>query len=280
MDRGRTGIYLPGNAARALHGLGLGVALLERAVLIPSQRFCDARGRLLAEVDLGAVWGEVGPCVAVPHADLHGVLRSGAAEVPLRRGVQGTALDLAGPSVTVACSDATCATYDLVIGADGVHSAVRRLALGAGAEARPVGQIGWPFVVACPPELTTWSVQLGRRSALLTLPLGGGRLYGYCDAPSGADRSTARLWEVLAGFGPPGPALLAALGDADALHVDAIQEVALDSWSRGRVLLIGDCVIAALALRYQAEILTTDADLARIAGVTPLSLDPASPQPC
>lgn len=37
-----------------------------------------------------------------------------------------------------------------------------------------------------------------------------------------------------------------------------------------------DCVIAAVALRHQADILTQDADLARIAGVIPLSLDPAS----
>lgn len=40
-----------------------------------------------------------------------------------------------------------------------------------------------------------------------------------------------------------------------------------------------DCVIAAVALRHQADILTTDADLARIAGVIPLALDPASLQP-
>lgn len=40
-----------------------------------------------------------------------------------------------------------------------------------------------------------------------------------------------------------------------------------------------DCMIAALALRHQADVLTQDADLARIAGVIPLSLDPASLQP-
>lgn len=40
-----------------------------------------------------------------------------------------------------------------------------------------------------------------------------------------------------------------------------------------------DCMIAAVALRHQADVLTQDADLARIAGVIPLSLDPASLQP-
>jgi DnaK suppressor protein len=43
-----TGIYLPGNAARALRALGLEHAVADRAVAIPKQRFCDARGRCLS----------------------------------------------------------------------------------------------------------------------------------------------------------------------------------------------------------------------------------------
>ena len=42
--------------------------------------------------------------------------------------------------------------YDLAVGADGIHSTVRRLAFGNEATARPVGQVGWRFVAACPSE--------------------------------------------------------------------------------------------------------------------------------
>ena len=55
------GIYLPGNAARALRALGLQSAVVERGSLITRQRVCDHRGRVLADIDVSALWGEVGP---------------------------------------------------------------------------------------------------------------------------------------------------------------------------------------------------------------------------
>ena len=65
------GIYLPGNAARALRALGLESAVAERGSLIRHQRLCDHRGNLLADIDLAALWGDVGPCLALHRADLH-----------------------------------------------------------------------------------------------------------------------------------------------------------------------------------------------------------------
>jgi FAD-dependent urate hydroxylase len=60
--KGGMGIYLPGNAARAL---GLEQEVLERAVVITRQRVSDHCGRLLAEVDLAELWDGVGPCLAL-----------------------------------------------------------------------------------------------------------------------------------------------------------------------------------------------------------------------
>ena len=75
-----TGIYLPGNAARALRALGLEQAVIERAVAIPRQRISDRRGRLLVEVDLAELWDGVGACFALPRPDLHDVLLEAARE--------------------------------------------------------------------------------------------------------------------------------------------------------------------------------------------------------
>jgi 2-polyprenyl-6-methoxyphenol hydroxylase-like FAD-dependent oxidoreductase len=138
---------------------------------------------------------------------------------------------------------------DLVIGADGIHSTVRRLAMGAGA-VRPMGQLAWRFVTECPSEVTTWTVLLGRDVTFLAVPIGRGQVYCYCDAPTEptprpqGDNVKGRLAELLTGFGTPVPAVLDTIGPDDAVHVAPIEEVTLNSWSRGSVLLVGDAAHA------------------------------------
>jgi 2-polyprenyl-6-methoxyphenol hydroxylase-like FAD-dependent oxidoreductase len=245
-----TGIYLPGNSARALRALGLESAVAERAALIPRQRFCDHRGNVLAEVDLDTLWDGVGPCLALHRADLHEVLANHGEPVPIRMGASLHRLSQEDGAVTVEFDDVSIGHYDLVIGADGIHSQIRRrLFLGADA-ARPVGQVAWRFLTSCPPEVTTWTVLLGSGVAFLAVPIGHGRVYCYCDAPadgipgtSGHD-AVAQLADILRGFSHPVPAILESLGPDHAVHVAPIEEVMLEHWSRGSVLLIGDAAHA------------------------------------
>ena len=82
-----TGMYLPGNAARALRAFGLEAQVASRAVEIAHQRFYDHHGRLLCEVDVAELWAAVGPCLAVHRAELHALLREAAGEVPIRIGL-------------------------------------------------------------------------------------------------------------------------------------------------------------------------------------------------
>jgi FAD-dependent urate hydroxylase len=240
-----TGIYLPGNAARALRALGLEQAVMERAVAIPRQRISDRRGRLLVEVDLAELWDGVGACFALPRPDLHDVLLEAAREAGIRMGVEVRALSAQNGTLSVELGDGTSDDYDLVVGADGVHSTVRRLAFGEHAIARPVGQLGWRFLADCPAEITTWSVMLGHRTAFLTIPMGNGRVYCYGDvvSASGEDRDDD-LGSLFSGFAEPVPSLIDSIQDRSLVHRSTIEEVALDSWVRGRVVLVGDAAHA------------------------------------
>ena len=213
--------------------------------MIPRQRVSDHRGRLLVEVDLAELWDGVGPCLALHRADLHAVLLDGARDVPIRMGADVRGLREQDGTVSVEFGDGTAGEYDLVIGADGIRSTVRRLAFGDDATARPVGQVGWRFVTACPPEITTWSVMLGHRTAFLTIPIGNGRVYCYCDvvSSSGEDRDDD-LGRLFSGFAEPVPEPLDSVAGRDLVHRSTIEEVALDSWVRGRVVLIGDAAHA------------------------------------
>jgi 2-polyprenyl-6-methoxyphenol hydroxylase-like FAD-dependent oxidoreductase len=91
---------------------------------------------------------------------------------------------------------------------------------------------------------------LGRDATFLAVPIGRGRVYCYCDAPldaisepQGGDVAT-RLAELLSGFAAPVPAILEALDPHVPVHVAPIEEVSLDQWFYGPVLLIGDAAHA------------------------------------
>ena len=234
-----TGIFLPGSSVRALDTLGLGEEVAGQAAGILRQRTLDHRGRTLFEVEADALWHGVAPCLALPRADLHQVLLAGVGDVPVRWGEspEAVAFDDVGVTVTVG---GTPTRYDLVLGADGVHSTVRQLVFGPGA-VRKVGQFAWRFVVDGDVEPAAWSVRLGRGSAFLTVPIGDRQVYCYVDGPLEGPRS---LHDLLAGYADPVPALLGALDDQTAVHSGQIEEVVLDSWARDSVLLIGDAAHA------------------------------------
>ncbi|WP_396923335.1 FAD-binding domain [Mycolicibacterium sp.] len=139
--------------------------------------------------------------------------------------------------------------FDLVIGADGLHSTVRQLAFGSDDAERYLGC----SVAACVVEgyrprdelvYVTYS-RPGRSAARFalrddrTLFLFVFRSEHDRD-PGDPDARKALLWRQFAHEGWECKPMLAAVDDADDLYFDIVSQVRLDRWSRGRVALIGD----------------------------------------
>jgi FAD-dependent urate hydroxylase len=237
------GIYLPGNALRALRRLGLGAPLRPLGDLIFRQVFQDARGRSLFEMDVAALWAGVGESRALSRADLQQVLLTGVGGA-VRYDTAVRDLEIVDGAAKVEFSDGVMAEYDLVIGADGRRSTIRTKA-GLGGPATPTGQIVYRSVISGGPALSDWTALLGRRTAFVVMPMGGRRLYCHADetapdAPNPADPK-ARVHELFGSFAAPVPAILEAM---ETVQVARTDEVVLDSWSRGPVLLVGDAAHA------------------------------------
>lgn len=147
-------------------------------------------------------------------------------------------------------SDQSRCEVDLLVGADGVHSVIRRLAFGQASEyMRFLGYHALAFLVSDrkltgPDTFYTMTVP-GRQISVYPVP--GNRtatLFVHRRDQPGSDFSTqAGLFELkqtYRGMGWILPQLLQQCTDGASMYFDAVSQVVLPTWSKGRVVLIGD----------------------------------------
>jgi 2-polyprenyl-6-methoxyphenol hydroxylase-like FAD-dependent oxidoreductase len=142
-------------------------------------------------------------------------------------------------------------TFDFVVGADGMRSRVRALAFGDEADfVRPLGAYGAFFSLPEGFDSQGWMQFYslpGRRLAGIRSERGHGAqaMFSFASPPLRYDRGDVGwqkqiIADTFAGAGWQVPRLLAALRDTPDLYFDTYGQVHLDSWSRGRVALLGD----------------------------------------
>ena len=232
--------------------MGILDAVKARQTHLSATTIVDQQGRPVAQMPAHVFAGDVE------------ILRGDLAEI-LYEATRGTTEYVFGDSITrlegrpegvrAWFSRAQPRTFSMVIGADGLHSNVRRLAFGE--HDRFLEDLGLCVSIFSMPD----SAGLDHAGLLCNVP---GRTAGVFS--TGDNQAIAQLYfaapgvgyghrdvaqqkqivaEAFAGMGWRVPQLLAAMQQAPDFYFDTVSQVHLDSWSAGRVALVGDAACAA-----------------------------------
>ncbi|MEV6765442.1 FAD-dependent monooxygenase [Streptomyces sp. NPDC051105] len=279
------GITIQGNALKALRSVGVLDRVLARAVPFDLMRLRRADGGLITELETPHTGGADLPSTAgALRSDLQNALCDAvyAHGVTVRLGLSVEHLDHSLDHIDVTFTDGSAGRYDLLVGADGINSALRAL-IGITAKPRPVGMSIFRVVAQRPAEMDCAEVYYGGpRYKAGYSPISGHQCYAYLldenldTSLIGPRASLDLLRERGAGYGGTWGKIIASLPDDTAVDYRWIEAVLVDEdWHRGRAMVIGDAAHACPPLIAQgaamcmedavllAELVTADEPLDR-----------------
>lgn len=245
---GGLAINLPGNAIGALAKLGLRDQIEQIGYPLRRREYRTASDKLLFAIDETGFWGKELQPRSVLRSTLLSLLAQGMPDGAARYDAEVDTLDLQHGRPTVRLKDGTAITGSLVVGADGVNSAVRRAAFrsGGGPGHALLADMSWRFM-APNPGLDCWTVWASAGGMVLLMPVSETEVYGWAaiTAPKMARGSGQALVEMAAEFPPVvQDAVRYAASRPAGLYHSPLEEVRLEHWHADHVGLIGDAAHA------------------------------------
>ena len=258
------GLQIAPNGMHVLADIGLADQMIREGSICESFDFCSQSGQKLASINRNMAQRFGQPAVNMCRATLNEAILAKATAEDIDVHFEKRLLsieDRADQPVIAHFADGSSAEGDFLIGADGVHSAVRGHVVPFGPKPFDTGLIGFGGFA---PRALFEGTSIGQRVET-TFGKSGFFGYGLCspDPQDGVmwwstqpgqnvdaetfrgmslDEMKRHLLEFHAGWHDPIPRILAA---AENIVVTATLDVAsLPTWSRGRTLLIGDAAHA------------------------------------
>ncbi|MFK4085465.1 FAD-dependent monooxygenase [Kribbella sp. NPDC020789] len=232
-----------------LERMGVLADLRERQTGGSAWQFVTSSGRPVMRLPAEFAGGEL----EVLRSDLSQVLHDhGRGAASYRFGDSIASLRETPTGVDVTFESGLAETYDLVIGADGMHSVVRRLAwpaervterhlgyyVAGWAVPNTVGTMAETLLYNVPGKLASIGADRRNPEQLQTLFVFKSPVLSYNRRD--LDEQKAIIRDQFSGLGWRVPELLDALPSATELYFDSISRVHVDRWSTGRIVLLGD----------------------------------------
>lgn len=248
------GLAMSPNASRVLYGLGLQTAM-ETAGVAPlawrQRRWQDGETLLLSQLASVTPPPFGTPLYTSHRADILGMLAAAIPTDRLHLDHRLTALIDHGDKVTLTFENGATATAAAAIGADGIHSAVRRVLYGD-EHPRFTGCVAWRGMVPAdkvahlglPNEAQLW---MGPGKHFVNYPVSAGRFVNFVCLVD-RDGWTKESWtergdikDVLTAYDGWHPQVTSLIGAVSEIFVWGLfDREPLPRWSSGRVTLLGD----------------------------------------
>jgi 2-polyprenyl-6-methoxyphenol hydroxylase-like FAD-dependent oxidoreductase len=247
--------------------MGLLPQILENGYRVQELRQVDRHGKRVSGFS-GKVFDRMtdGRFTSLPRGDLAAAIYEALGDgVETVFGDSITAIEDLGAEVRARFERSASRTFDLVIGADGLHSQVRRLVFDE--ESRFENYLGMKVaafeVSGYRPrdELvyvthTELGQQIGRFSMRNDRTL---FLFVFADPspdiPADLPSQRALLRQRFSGSGWECPRILDALDCTESLYIDRVSQIHMDRWARGRIALVGDAAFCVSLLGGQGSAL-------------------------
>lgn len=247
--------------------MGILPALRDTGYQVQEIRMMDREGRRAGGFSANAIRRAAGGrWLTLSRAELaSAIYRSIEGRVEVLFGESITSLEQRSERVEVRFERAPTRTFDLVIGADGVHSRVRELAF---AEQRRFEKyLGMEFAAFelsgyRPRDEDVYVIynEVGQQVDRFSLR-GDRTLFLFifshpsADGPADLEAQKAFLRRRFAGAGWECPQILARLDQTESFYFDRVSQIRMEEWSRGRIALLGDAACAPSFLAGQGSAL-------------------------
>ncbi|WP_218061500.1 FAD-dependent monooxygenase [Ameyamaea chiangmaiensis] len=258
----RTGGYpidVRGTAIDVVERMGLLLQIRAAHIASRAMTFVDRTGQVIGSVPIYEAMGsDTERDVELPRGTLatllHDATRNGG--VGYRYNDSIDTLHDDGEGVDIGFASGRQARYDIVIGADGLHSRTRRLVFGP--EEPFNHSLGFCFNLFSMPNDKGLShggivhAEPGRTAGIWAVQ-DSPRVFGFLafatdeasvSAIRDAEEQIRRTRTAFAGMGWEVPHLLDAMAQADDLYFDSVSQIRMPRWSKGRVALVGDAAFA------------------------------------